>query len=129
MKNALLAATLSLTVCAPAFSDVGSCRKPVQIQVPENVEQLSLPEFKGLHAQGEAYMNDARSYLKCLDGIIYSTVPEDPIVNKAGNAHKDYAMEWGAIWGNLNMACVNWEVTNATQFPGGCQPTNPTSAG
>lgn len=126
MKNAIIAATLALTVSAPAFAAVGSCEKPTQINVPENVNQLSLPEFENLHSQGEAYMSNARAYLKCLDGIIYSTAPENPVVNQAGNAHKDYAQEWGTVWGNLNLACVNWEVSHGAQFPGGCQPTNPT---
>ncbi len=127
MKKLFIISLFTASLTAPALAAVGSCEKPAEINVPENVAQLSLTEFKNIHQQGESYMDNAKSYLKCLDGIIYSTAPEDPIVSKAGKAHSNYGEEWGVVWGQLNLACVNWEVAHATQFPGGCQPKNPTS--
>lgn len=127
MKKQIIAAAICTLLSAPAYASVGSCVKPTELYVPENVSHLSLNEFKRLYQQGVGYMDNAKSYLKCLDGIIYSTAPEDPIVSKAGKAHSTYGEEWGIVWGQLNLACVNWEVAHATQFPGGCQPKNPTA--
>ncbi|WP_018997549.1 hypothetical protein [Hirschia maritima] len=127
MRKLIIATSLTCLLSAPAFANVGSCEKPTELSVPANVDQLSFEEFQSLHAQGQSYMSNARDYLKCLDGIIYSTVPEDPIVSKAGKAHSTYGEEWGIVWGQLNLACVNWEVAHGTQFPGGCQPQNPTA--
>jgi len=125
MKTVLTCVSAAILFNVPAYADIGPCQKPSNIQVPANAESMSVGEFSNIRSQGETYLNGAKAYLKCLDQIIYSTVPEDPIVNKAGKEHQTYAQEWGPVWGTLNMACINWEATHNTQFPGGCQPSNP----
>jgi hypothetical protein len=125
MKSVLTCLSAAAMLSLSAQADIGPCKKPTDINVPANVETMSLSEFKRVHTDGETYLTGAKQYLKCLDQIIYSTVPEDPIVNKAGKEHQTYAQEWGPVWGTLNMACINWEASHGSQFPGGCQPSNP----
>ena len=113
-------------MASPAAHAVGSCEKPVTVSVPDSASKLSVEGFSAIKADGDAYMDKARDYLSCLESIIYEYPPENPIVNQAGQAHQDYAKEWGPVWGELNMACVNWEMNHSTAFPGGCQPSVPT---
>ena len=126
MKWLFLAAA-ALVFTSPAFA-VGECVKPKVVVVPSDASDLTLQEYKEVKETGDAYMADAKTYLKCLDKIIYSYAPEDPIVSKAGKAHQDYAAEWAPVWGELNLACVNWEVAHGAQYPGGCQPLNPSES-
>lgn len=124
MQTTLLAAFALVAFADPAFA-VGQCVKPDVVAIPQDAADMTLTEFTALREEGDAYLADAKSYLKCLDQIIYSNAPEDPIVSKAGKAHQDYASEWAPVWGDLNLACVNWEASHAAHYPGGCQPLNP----
>ena len=127
LRKSGFAAIAACILLTPAAQAVGQCEKPTAITIPADAASLSLESLQALRTEADAYMTSARDYLACLDQIIYTTVPEDPIVSKAGQAHQDYALEWGAVWGNVNMACVNWEVEHSSQFPGGCAPEIPTS--
>lgn len=124
MLKALVATAALLTASSPAYA-VGQCQKPTPPAVPADVAQLSAEDFKGVLRNGEAYMTSASAYLACLNQIIYTTAPEDPVVSAAGKAHQDYASEWGPVWGELNLACMEWEAAHGSGFPGGCQPPNP----
>ncbi|MBB34431.1 MAG: hypothetical protein CME88_12435 [Hirschia sp.] len=124
MKKTFVATLAVMMMASPAFA-IGNCEKPQVVDIPLDTSQMSLPEFKSIKMRGDSYLEHAKSYLKCLDQIIYTNVPEDPIVSKAGKAHQEYAYEWASVWGDLNLACVNWEASHASQYPGGCQPMNP----
>ncbi len=124
MKKTILTAALMAMTASPAFA-IGNCEKPSRVSIPADVASMPLTEFTQIRAKGESYLANARSYLSCLNQIIYNYAPEDPIVSKAGKAHQEYASEWAPIWGELNLACINWEASHGSQFPGGCQPTNP----
>ena len=124
MLKALIAGAAFLAISYPAHA-VGQCQKPSPVNVPANAAQMSVAEFKGIYEQGQTYMSGADAYLTCLNQIIYTTAPEDPIVSAAGKAHQDYASEWGPVWGELNLACIEWEVAHGDTFPGGCQPPSP----
>lgn len=124
MKRVILTAALLGLSSAPAYA-IGNCNEPSQISIPPNAAQLSMTEFKTVHEKGEAYMASAQSYLSCLNKIIYSYPPEDPIVNKAGHAHANYAEKWVPVWSELNLACSDWQALHGQSFPNGCTPTTP----
>ena len=128
MKRSLIAIIAACTFSTPAFA-VGECQKPETVKVPEDVAQLSAEEFAQIHENGDVYLQNAKSYLSCLDQIIYSNAPENPIVSEAGKAHEQYGQEWTKVWGELNLACSDWEAAHdGAQFPGGCLPFNPASS-
>ena len=120
----ILGVVFALSAATPAFA-IGQCQKPVEVDIPADASHLPLSGFSKVREQGEAYLQNAHDYLACLNAIIYNYAPEDPIVSKAGKAHQEYAQEWVPVWGDLNLACVNWEAEHGVQFPGGCQPLNP----
>jgi hypothetical protein len=124
MKKLYIAIVAASVLSAPAFA-VGTCKKPVEPSIPTDSAQLSQDQFQRVRAAGDAYLRSAKSYLGCLDAIIYSTDPNDPIVTAAGKAHEAFSAEWSQTWGTLNLACHEWQYAHGTSFPGGCEPVNP----
>ena len=124
MKGILVAGAAAFAAGTPAYA-VGACEKPVAVSIPPDAPDMSLNQFRQVRQEGDRFLSQARDYLTCLNEIIYSSAPEDPLVSKAGKAHEEYAAEWAPVWGELNLACRNWEAAHGSQFPGGCQPMNP----
>lgn len=119
-----LSLIMAMCLSMPAFA-VGHCVKPATPLLPENAPVLSQSELLNIQNENRRWFAEGKTYLDCLESLIMGAAdPSDPIINKAGYAHKDFSEKRAETYGVVVLACLDWEDAHGARISGGCAPVD-----